>query len=123
MKIIEAITMIDSVKPNTYTQAEKIAWLSTLDEMIKKEIIDTHEGGEAVDFSGYGEDTDINTPLLVPTPYDELYIFWMESKIDYWNGESAKYNNSITMFNNAYSTYQEYYNRLHRPLGARRFLF
>lgn len=123
MKIIEAITMIDSVKPNTYTQAEKIAWLSTLDEMIKKEIIDTHEGGEAVDFHGYGENTDINSSLLVPPPYDELYIFWMESKIDYWNGESAKYNNSITMFNNAYSTYQEYYNRMHRPLGARRFMF
>ena len=123
MTITEAITMIDSIKPNTYTHAQKISWLSTLDEMIKKEIIDTHEGGEAVDFSGYGEDTNINTPLLVPSPYDELYIFWMESKIDYWNGESAKYNNSITMFNNAYSTYQEYYNRLHRPLGARRFLF
>lgn len=123
MTINEAITMIDSIKPNTYTHAQKISWLSTLDEMIKKEIIDTHEGGEAVDFSGYGEDTNINTPLLVPSPYDELYIFWMESKIDYWNGESAKYNNSITMFNNAYSTYQEYYNRLHRPLGARRFLF
>ena len=123
MTITEAITMIDSIKPNTYTHAQKISWLSTLDEMIKKEIIDTHEGGEAVDFSGYGEDTDINSSLLVPSPYDELYIFWMESKIDYWNGESAKYNNSITMFNNAYSTYQEYYNRLHRPLGARRFLF
>lgn len=123
MTITEAIAMIDSIKPNTYTHAQKISWLSTLDEMIKKEIIDTHEGGEAVDFSGYGEDTNINTPLLVPSPYDELYIFWMESKIDYWNGESAKYNNSITMFNNAYSTYQEYYNRLHRPLGARRFLF
>lgn len=123
MTIIEAITMIDSIKPNTYTQAQKIAWLSTLDEMIKKEIIDTHEGGEAVDFSGYGEDTNINDALLVPSPYDEIYIFWLESKIDYWNGERPKYNNSITMFNNAYSTYQEYYNRLHRPLGARRFLF
>lgn len=123
MTITEAITMIDSIKPNTYTHAQKIAWLSTLDEMIKKEIIDTHEGGKAVDFSGYGEDTNINTPLLVPSPYDELYIFWMESKIDYWNGESAKYNNSITMFNNAYASYQEYYNRMHRPLGARRFLF
>ena len=123
MTIIEAITMIDSIKPNTYTQTQKIGWLSTLDEIIKKEIIDTHEGGEAVDFQGYGEDIDVNSTLLVPAPYDEIYLFWMESKIDYWNGERPKYNNSITMFNNAYSTYQEYYNRLHRPLGARRFLF
>lgn len=123
MTIIEAITMIDSIKPNTYTQAQKIGWLSTLDEIIKKEIIDTHEGGEAVDFQGYGEDTDVNRTLLVPAPYDEIYLFWMESKIDYWNGERPKYNNSITMFNNAFDTYKEYYNRLHRPLGHKRFLF
>ena len=123
MTIIEAITMIDSIKPNTYTQTQKIGWLSTLDEMIKKEIIDTHEGAEAVNFHGYGEDIDVNTTLLVPAPYDEIYLFWMESKIDYWNGERPKYNNSITMFNNAFSTYQEYYNRQHRPLGASRFLF
>lgn len=123
MTIIDAINTIDAIKPNTYTQAEKLAWLSTLDEMIKKEIIDTHEGAEAVDFHGYDEDTDVSAPLLVPAPYDEIYLFWMESKIDYWNGESSRYNNSITMFNNAYASYQEYYNRMHRPLGNRRFIF
>ena len=123
MTIIQAINMIDSIKPNTYTQAEKLVWLSTLDEMIKKEIIDTHEGGESVAFTGYDENTDVEDALLVPPPYDEMYLFWMESKIDYWNGESGKYNNSITMFNNAYAAYQEYYNRMHCPLGARRFIF
>ena len=123
MKIIEAINMIDGIKPNTFTQAEKLAWLSTLDEMIKKEIIDTHEGAEVVDFAGYDENTDIESALLVPAPYDEIYLFWMESKIDYWNGEKGRYNNSITMFNNAYAAYQEFYNRMHKPLGRRRFVF
>lgn len=123
MKIIEAINMIDGIKPNTFTQAEKLAWLSTLDEMIKKEIIDTHEGAEVVDFAGYDENTDIESALLVHAPYDEIYLFWMESKIDYWNGEKGRYNNSITMFNNAYAAYQEFYNRMHKPLGRRRFVF
>ena len=123
MKIIEAINMIDGIKPNTFTQAEKLAWLSTLDEMIKKEIIDTQEGAEVVDFAGYDENTDIESALLVPAPYDEIYLFWMESKIDYWNGEKGRYNNSITMFNNAYAAYQEFYNRMHKPLGRRRFVF
>ena len=123
MKIIEAINMIDGIKPNTFTQAEKLAWLSTLDEMIKKEIIDTHEGAEVVDFAGYDENTDIESAVLVPAPYDEIYLFWMESKIDYWNGEKGRYNNSITMFNNAYAAYQEFYNRMHKPLGRRRFVF
>lgn len=123
MKIIDAINMIDGIKPNTFTQAEKLAWLSTLDKMIQKEIIDTHEGAEVVDFAGYDENTDIESDLLVPAPYDEIYLFWMESKIDYWNGEKGRYNNSITMFNNAYAAYQEFYNRMHKPLGRRRFVF
>lgn len=123
MTIIEAITMIDSIKPNTYTQAQKIAWLSTLDGLIKAEIIDTHDGAETVDFEGYGENTDINRPLLVPAPFDEIYLFWLESKIDYWNSELGKYNNSITMYNNAYSAYERYYNRTHMPRGKKRKYF
>ena len=51
MTIIEAIHRINTVKPNSYDQALKIKWLSTLDGIIKKEIIDTHEGAENVVFN------------------------------------------------------------------------
>ena len=44
MKIIEAINRIDSLKHNTYSNNEKLAWLSRLDSMVKRLIIDTHEG-------------------------------------------------------------------------------
>jgi hypothetical protein len=119
MTLMEALHRIDTIKPNTYNQAEKIKWLSTLDGIIKTEIIDTHEGGESVVFNGYAEDADLTTILLVPAPYDEIYLFWLESKIDYWNGEVGKYNNSISMYNEAYSTYKRYYNRTHKPLGKK----
>ena len=39
MTIMEAIHRLDVVKPNGYPQAEKIKWLSTLDGIIKAEII------------------------------------------------------------------------------------
>ena len=124
MTINEAITQIDSLKVNTYTPADKIGWLSRADNMIKKNIIDTHEGGEAVQFAGYTEETDPETVLLVPEPYDELYIRYLETQIDYTNGEYAKYNNSILMFNAAYEAYASYYNRNHMPKsGGTRFLF
>ena len=123
MTIMEAITRIDTIKPNSYSQKEKIQWLSTLDGIIKTEIIDTHNGGEAVKFDGYTEETNLTTKLLVPAPYDEIYLFWLESKIDYWNGETGKYNNSINMYNAAYSTYERYYNRTHMPKGKKFNLF
>ena len=119
MTIMEALHRIDTIKPNSYGQAEKKKWLSTLDGIIKREIIDAHEGGEDVVFNGYTEDTDLTTTLLVPAPYDEIYLFWLEAKINYWNGEYGKYNNSIEMYNEAYSAYAKYYTREHMPKGKK----
>ncbi len=119
MTIMEAINRIDSIKPNSYPQLEKVRWLSTLDGNIKANIIDTHEGNEAVVFDGYTEATNLTTTLLVPAPYDEIYLFWLESKIDYWNGEMGKYNNAISMYNTAYDEFWKYYNRTHMPKGKK----
>lgn len=121
MTIIEAINRIDLLKPNNYTQEEKIGWLSTLDGIVKKEIIDTHEGS-AASFNGYDVDTALDTELLVPAPYDDIYIKWLEAQIDYNNGDTNKYTNSMTMYNSAYSAFERYYNRTHMPIG-RKFKF
>ena len=124
MKINEAINRLDSLKFNTYKQDDKIDWLSRLDNMVKKQIIDTHEGAESVSFTGYTADTPLDTVLLVPAPYDEVYLRWMEAQIDYHNGEYDKYNNAIIMFNTAFEAYQKHYNSAHKPVQhGRRFLF
>ena len=119
MTIMDALYRIDEVKPNSYSQPEKIKWLSSLDGMIKSEIIDTHEGDEDVVFDGYGENADLTTVLLVPAPYDDIYIRWLETQIDYSNGEYGKYNNSIAMYNTAYTAFANYYNRTHMPKGKK----
>lgn len=124
MTILEAISRVDAVKPNSYSQTEKIAWLSRIDATIKNEIIDTHEGAENIAFNGYDLDTDTNTELLVPAPYDEVYIRYLEMQIDYANNEYGKYNNSMVMYNAAYAAYEKYYNRNHMPLSkGNRFVF
>lgn len=123
MTIFEAISRIDAVKPNSYSQQEKVNWLSTLDGIIMTEIIDTHEGSKNVTFNGYDANTALTTKLLVPAPYDEVYLFWLESKIDYWNGELGKYNNSVLMYNTAYNAYEKFYNRTHMPIGKKFKLF
>ena len=116
MTIIEMITEVDTLHPNGYDQRNKVAWLSNLDGRIKEEIIDIHEGGEGVTFKGYTEE-DLDTELIVPAPYDEVYRYWLEAQIDYANGEYNKYNNSMTMFNVAYSAYERYYHKTHMPKG------
>ncbi len=118
MKIIEAINRIDSLMHNTYTQNDKVAWLSTLDSMVKRHIIDTHEG-EEVTFTGYDENTDIQTELLIPAPYDDAYLRWMEAQIHYNNGEYDKYNNATETFSTFFEGYKNYYNRTHMPKGKK----
>jgi hypothetical protein len=115
MTIIEAIGRTDDLKPNNFTELDKIRWLSELEWIIKKEVIDTHEGGEGIVFDGYDEKTNTEDVLLVSAPHDDIYLKWLESKIDYHNGEYVKYNNSSVAFNNAYSAFEKCYNRLHLP--------
>lgn len=116
MTLIEAITQIDALKPNGYSKLDKIRWLSELDWSIKTNIIDTHEGAEEVTFKGYNDSTSDSTVLLVTEPYDHIYLRWLELKIDYHNGELDRYNNSTVAFNEAYSAFRNYYNRMHMPL-------
>lgn len=117
MTISEAIARVDSLKPNSYSDNDKIGWLSLADGMIKNNIIDTHEGGEDVIFNGYDENTSIDTELIVKAPYDEMYLSWLSSKIDFFNGEYARYNNNITRFNDTLTAYKNYYTRTHMPKG------
>lgn len=117
MTIIEAINQIDSLKPNTYSQSDKVRWLSVLDGRVKAEIIDTHEGAVDTAFNGYNEETPLDTELLIPYPHDEVYTLWLEAQIDYADNEYGRYNNSMAMFNTTYSAYERYYNRNNMPKG------
>ena len=121
MKIIEAINAIDALKPNAFTQAEKIRWLSALDGCLYQEIVLPHEGAQAQPFAGYDEATPPETELLAQEPFGrELYLKYLEAQIDYYNGETARYNNSMTMYQAAYTVFARWYNRTHPPLSQKR---
>lgn len=124
MRIIDALHKIEELKFNTFSQDQKVSWLSTLDQMVKTQIIDTHEGGEDVTFTGYDGDTDLQTELLVGAPFDVVYLRWLEAQIDYHNNEIDRYNISITMFNTELEAFETWYHRNHRPVSrGKRFLF
>lgn len=124
MIIREAIERINTRMHNTYSDMDKVEWLSKLDWMVKKHIIDTHVNVENVSFEGYDEETDLETELLVPEPYSEIYPRWLEAQIHYSNGEYGKYNNAILVFNTEYQSYADYYNRRYTPISSgSRFVF
>lgn len=119
MTIREAIAGIDERKPNAIPDSIKIRWLEALDWEIYREVILTHREPGA-EFSGYPESlTREESPtLLAPPPYDSMYLYCLESHMDYENGEIARYNNSAAMFRAVYDAYRNWYNRTHSPLSA-----
>lgn len=119
MTVNQAITYADAMKPNQFDEATKIGWLSKLDGMLFAEVFKTHEGCEKESFSSYSED-DKNEALLVPAPYDQdIYNFYLQAQMDAENGEMNKYNQSITLYNNAVKLFMDWYNRTHMPLPAK----
>lgn len=118
MKIHEAVEMVDRLKPNQYEEEQKVKWLSKLDGMIFREVISTHADSTVEEFTGYDE-ADPDTEMLVPYPYDEdVYNYFLQMQIDKENGEMAKYNQSATMYNNAYKIFCDWYNRTHLHIPA-----
>lgn len=119
MTIIEAINRLDKIKPNGYDQSDKVTWLSELDGMVKQTVTDTHEGDENISFTGYDATTPLDTVLLIPSPYDSAYLDWLAAKIDFADGEYARYNNSMTRFNDTFLAFSRFYNRKYMPKGAK----
>lgn len=123
MKICEAISQINSLKPNTYSDKQKIYWLSQVESMIKRLVIDTHEGGDQITFDGFNENTSVETQLFMPSPFDMAYIYWLEAQIHYANEDIDMYNSAIMMFNATFSEYNADYKRNHATKGTGRFRF
>lgn len=120
MTIATAIDRVDTLKPNHQSREMKIAWLSELDGLINREIILKHvHPPEAEDFEGYTPDTDDETVLLAPHPYDEVYTYYLMAQVSLQNQEIAKYNNEKGLFANSYEMLNDYWTREHMPLSVR----
>ena len=118
MTIKECIDIVDSSKPNQYTIEDKVRWLSFVDETIINDVLKTHEGydGRYDLFEGYSADR-LSEELIVESPYDRLYAAYLKMMIDSENGETARYNNSASIYNTYLLEFKKYYNKTHMPIN------
>ena len=57
---------------------------------------------------------DMDTELLAPEPYDDLYIHYLDQRLALSNNDTKRFNVAATMYNNALLTYQQYCNRTYK---------
>lgn len=120
MTIQEIIAKVDALSPNQYSVEQKIGWLSSLDGKIFHEVILTHAHGGFEFFPPEGYDND-EYDLIVKPPYaDDLYTYYLLSRIAEFNAETAKYNQYAALYNAAFTDWTGWYNRTHRPIDRGR---
>lgn len=147
MTIQECIDRVDNLYPNQYSEETKVDWLSRLDYRIFNDVILTHEPErppippEEIKAESTANPLDIDTyplppikpefepytvknmtkQLIVGFPFDELYISYLQMKIDEANKETAQYNANATFFNHYYDEFAKDYNRHHLPINKARY--
>lgn len=114
MTIGKILSQIDAIKPNQYTQDEKVRWLSELDAEIFDTITKTNKTDAFTPYNPSSE-TITSQELLVPDDYAKVYLSYLSSKIDFWNGEYTRYNNSAVLYNNDLLSFANYWTRNHLP--------
>lgn len=111
MRIGEALQFVDSVKPNAYTEEQKLRWLNDCEGMVQTQVLLF----APVEIACYSLPGDRDTELLVEKPYDKLYLSYLYAMIDFANGEYNKYQNSMQMFNAEFSEFMRWFAGIYRP--------
>ncbi len=105
MTLIEAVTNLDIQKNNPCSMDQKIRWLSELDVLTRRLLFGDDQ------FVGYDQNTKPEIVLQIPAPFDDTYGFYLESRVDYANGDFTRFNNANAMFRAAWQRYADYCNR------------
>ena len=103
----QALTRIDAICPNAWDETAKLLWLNECENMIQTRIL----GTAPEQCITYGADTDRSTKLLVPAPFDRLYVYYVIAMCDYAAHETAHYTDSMMLFNAALDEYAKWYQR------------
>lgn len=99
MTISKAIERADELRPNPFEEEQKFRWLSELDGKIAREIM------EDKSFKSYDYSSDSEKELLAAEAYCDIYLFYLAAMYDFFSRDYGEYNNSMLMFNEAYSKY------------------
>jgi len=113
MKVREILAFIMQIRPHAYTDAEMIALLNTIEGRVYTDILQKAEGFEGT-FEPFSEGQ-VERELVVPVPFTDLYTYYLASQIDWMNGDSGRYNDSMVLYNKAWDDYAAYYRANHKP--------
>ena len=104
MQIKKIIEQVKTIKPSQYSDDMLLSWLSELDGQVYNDLLSAY--GAPAPALPYGRAA-MHEELLIPFPYEGIYLTWLSAKIDGLNCEYERYNNDMMLYN---AQLQEFYN-------------
>lgn len=116
MLVSDAIKEADRLKPNEFTTEDKLKWLERIERRVREEILRHYKtpAPEVLPFTT----EDLSRELLVPAPYDEIYIHWLHAQMDYYERDYNSFNASNGMAEAVFVEFRNWYNWNHEANGA-----
>ena len=108
MTVNDVLTKVKDRKPNAYNDESLNDWLNECEAMVQREIMLT----PPEEIIQYAWPDDRDRELILPRPYDALYINYIKMMIEFVQGEYGDYNNTNSMYEEQVKAAQGYFNRL-----------
>lgn len=105
MTISDAILKADELRPNAITAETKAGWVNELNAQVS-EYMDTNMPPVLPVNSA--------TQLLMPYPYDNIYVHYLCAMIDSAQEEFSLFNNDMAVYNNAIHEALNWWRRHHK---------
>lgn len=114
MTLAEVIAAVDELRPNHYDKDQMTAWINEVEKRVVRDIINRAEGNDDV-FVPYVYDVNAETDLRIQDAHQQIYIFYILSRMDFFNAEYDRYNADAMMFEEEWNDYAAEYRREHMP--------
>ncbi len=106
MIVSETIEKVKERKPNAYEDHTLLEWLNEIEARVQRDLLDTAPEG----IFSYSIERDMERELLLPKPYDVVYLHYIIAMIEFNQQEYEAYNNTVELLNSTFSAAQKYYN-------------
>jgi hypothetical protein len=115
MTASELIERADALYPNVYPFTLKARWLYGLDKTICSELLSRY-GNEPL--LRECEMLSACRELILAEEFSDVYISYLTMKMELHSGNITGYVNAASLYNSAYLSFMNHYNRTHRCQGA-----
>lgn len=105
MTIQEAINKADELRPNPISTESKVGWLNELNAQLS-ESMDVDIPDKLT--------TESTDQLLMPFPYEQVYVLYLTAMIDNAQEEFALFNNDMAIYNQAMREALAWWRRHHK---------